>query len=515
MNSRLSMTMRNAFWNYFSMIVSLVIQFVSHTVFVYSLGERYLGVNGLFANILGILSFTELGIGAAINFSLYKPVANGDIEKIKAYMYYYKWAYRIIAVIISVVGLALFPFLDLLVKDPGNIGDIRIYFLIFLFNTVTSYFVSYKFSLVNAEQKNYIYTNINLIMNLTKVIAQIVALLLYSNYLVYLLIGGVVGLVQKIFVSIYFNKMYPYLREKNVDKLSKGERQTFVSKIKALFFHKIGDVCVHQTDNIIVSSFVSIKMVGLISNYNLLINTVSSYINVLFTSVTGSLGNLVATESKDHQYSVFCTYRFVAFWFYGFTGIALLILSSPFITLWLGKNMVVDDLVITLIIINYYMIGHRICLNNIKSAGGVFERDKYVAILQAVVNLVASIGLVHVIGVAGVYVGTIIQGLISTIIKPVVSYKDLFGISSKYYFIDAIKYAAVVILAGALCILLRWLIMPQVTILRFIVLLLCVAVIPNVIFWLFFRKREEYQYIKNIVMNKFLKRFLKKRKTTP
>ncbi|MBE6985061.1 MAG: polysaccharide biosynthesis protein [Ruminococcaceae bacterium] len=506
MQSRLTMTMRNAFWSYFSMIVSLVIQFVSHTVFVYSLGERYLGVNGLFANILGILSFTELGIGTAINFSLYKPVANGDKEKIKAYMHYYKWAYRIIALIITVIGLALFPFLDVLVKDPGDIGDIRVYFLLFLFNTVTSYFVSYKFSLVNAEQKNYIYTNINLIMNFTKVIAQIIALLLFSNYLVYLLIGTFVGLVQKIFVSLYFNKLYPYLKEKNVEKLDKESKKTLVDKIKALFVHKVGDVCVHQTDNIIVSSFISIKMVGLISNYNLLINTVSSYINVLFTSVTGSLGNLVATESKEHQYSVFCTYRFIAFWFYGFTAIALLTLSTPFITLWLGKEMVVDEIVITLIIINYYMIGHRICLNNIKSAGGVFERDKYVALVQAVVNLVFSIGLVYVIGVAGVYVGTIIQGLVSTIIKPIVSYKPLFGISSKYYFIDAVKYAVVVVVAGALCMLLRYVIMPEVTILRFIAIAFIVVVIPNALFWLCFRKRAEYQYVKGVIVNKLFKR---------
>ena len=160
------------------MIVSLVLQFISRTVFIYCLGEAYLGINGLFSNVLGVLSFAELGIGTAINFSLYKPVAEKDIEKIKSYMHYYKWSYRIIALIIAILGIIIIPFLDLLVNLPTKIANIKLFYLVFLFNTVTSYLVSYKFSLVNAEQKNYIYTNINMFFSVTKIIMQIVALLI-------------------------------------------------------------------------------------------------------------------------------------------------------------------------------------------------------------------------------------------------------------------------------------------------------------------------------------------------
>ena len=155
MTSRIKMTAKNAFWSYFSMLVSLVLQFISRTVFIYYLGEGYLGINGLFSNILGVLSFAELGIGTAINFSLYKPVAEKDIKKIKAYMHYYKWAYRMIAGAIAVLGLMLAPFLDLLIKNPGNVGNVHIYYFIYLFNTVTSYLVSYKYSLVT--EKLYLY----------------------------------------------------------------------------------------------------------------------------------------------------------------------------------------------------------------------------------------------------------------------------------------------------------------------------------------------------------------------
>ena len=295
MSSRLKMTARNAFWSYFSMFVSFGLQFISRTVFIYCLGEEYLGINGLFSNVLGVLSFAELGIGTAINFCLYKPVAENNIEKIKSYMWYYKWAYRTIAVIITIIGLALIPFLNVLVKDPGNVGNIVIYYLIYLFNTVTTYFVSYKYSLVNAEQKNYIYTNVNLIISISTIIIQVIALVIWKNFLIYLLVAAIFGVFQKIFICIYFNRLYPYLKEKNIEKLTKQEKSILITKIKALVIHKIGDVSVHQTDNIIVSAFVSTKMVGLLSNYNLFISTVSSCINVLFNSVTGSLGNLVAT----------------------------------------------------------------------------------------------------------------------------------------------------------------------------------------------------------------------------
>lgn len=509
MPSRLKMTARNAFWSYISMIVSLLLQFVSRTVFIYYLGEGYLGINGLFSNILGVLSFAELGIGTAINFSLYKPVAENNTEKIKAYMYFLKWAYRVIALIVTVLGLALIPFLEVLVTDPGNVGNITVYYIIYLFNTVSSYFVSYKYSLVNAEQKNYICTNINLIISATTTVIQIMSLLIWKSFVAYLLVAAILGAFQKIFISKYFDNLYPYLKEKNVQKLTSVEKDTLMTKIKALIIHKIGDVSVHQTDNIIVSTFVSTKTVGLLSNYNLLISTVSSCINVLFNSVTGSLGNMVATESKEYQYAVFKKYRFIGFWFYGFTATALGILMTPFITLWIGGRMVVDTVVVNLLVIDYYMIGQRICLNNIKSAAGIYEPDKYVALLQAIVNLISSIALVKLIGLPGVYVGTLIQGTLSTILKPILSYKVMFGVSSRYYFIDSLKYGSAVIISYVICTIIKKFILSNVTIMRFIWMIPVVVIVPNTVFVLLFHKRPEFRFMvgtaRRIVSQRFRK----------
>lgn len=510
MESRLQKSARNAFWSYISMIISIVLSFVSRTIFVYTLGETYLGVSGLFSNVLGVLSFAELGIGSAFGFSLYKPVAEHDLNKIKSYMHYYKWAYRVIAAVVATIGILIMPLLKYVVNDPGDIGNIYIYYLIYLFNTVSSYFVSYKFSLVNAEQKNYIYTNANMLISFSTTIIQCVSLLVFRNFLVYLLVAAVFGLFQKIFVSIYFDKLYPYLKDTQIEKLTKEERDTLISKVKALIVHKIGEISVHQTDNIVVSAFVSTKMVGLLSNYNLITSTISSCISILFNSVTGSLGNLVAVESKEYQYAVFKKYRFVGFWFYGFTAIAMAILSSPFITLWLGERMVVDQLVINLILINYYMIGHRVCLNNIKSAAGMYEQDKYVALIQAIVNLVVSIVMVKIIGLPGVYIGTIVQGLLSTIIKPIVSYKQLFGLSSKLYFIDSIKYAFAVLIAYFICVMCANYLLSEITIVRFAATMGVVAFFPNVLFVVIFGRTEEFKWIyttlKKIVFGKVVRK---------
>jgi O-antigen/teichoic acid export membrane protein len=500
--SRLKFTAKNIFAGYISSIIALSMGFISRTIFIHVLGITYLGVNGLFINVLGVLSFAELGIGTAMNYSLYKPVAEKDTENIKSLMKFYKTAYRVIALVITIIGLSIVPFLKYIVKDPGNIGDISIYYLIFLFNTVSSYFIIYKFSLVNAEQKNYIFSYINTITSVVTVTIQIISLVIFKSFLVYLLVAAIIGLIQKIFVSIYLNRKYPYLLDKNTKKLTKEELKPIKKNIIALVYHKIGEISVHQTDNIIISAFINITTVGIISNYNLLMVSVSRFITIIFNSAIASLGNLIATEDVARQYYIFKVYRFVAFWLYGFSSIAFYILLSPFITLWIGKEMVISEFVLLLIIINYYMIGHRICINNIKSAGGVFDQDKYVALLCAVVNLIVSIVMVKLIGLPGVYVGTIAQGTLATIIKPIIVYKNIFNIKANDYFIDGFKYAGTVTFAAVICRIIKNAIMYNLTIFNFIIMMVVVTLVPNILFLLFFRKSEEFLYMKNIILSR-------------
>lgn len=506
--SRIDNATRNIKYGYIAKLVQLVLGFISRTVFIYTLGVTFLGVNGLYTNVLGVLSLAELGIGSAMNYSLYKPVATGDLEKIKSLMNLYKRAYRVIALVVSVMGLLLVPFLKYIIKDPGSISidDLTTFYLIFLFNTVSTYFVAYKYSLVNAEQKNYIQTNIQAITTLITVIVQIIILVVFKDFLLYLLIGAIIGLIQKIGVNMYLNRLYPYLLDKNVKELSQEEKAPIKKNIKALILQRIGTISVHQTDNIIISSFVNITTVGLISNYNLIITSVSGFINILFTSLIPGFGNLIATENKEKQYFIFKVSRFLVFLMYGFASIAFLILLTPFIQLWIGKDMVIGSTVIYLIIINYYFMGHRLIIAHFYSAAGIFDKVKYIAIIQAVVNLVISIVMVQKIGLEGVFIGTICSGLVSTIATPIIVYRSIFNRSALEYYKDSIIYLLTIGIALTALELIKYKIFIENSIMSFITLMIFVTVVPNIVFYIFFRKREEFHYLYNLLSRKLHRR---------
>ena len=278
---RIKYAARNILFGYLSNIITGVMGIALQKIFIIKLGETLLGVNSTYSSVLSVLSLAELGIGTAINFSLYAPVARKDKEKIKSYMQFYKKAYRTIAFVVAVVGVALVPFLKYIIKDPVGIDnqqDLINFYLIFLFNTVSSYFVAYKYSLPNAEQKNYIQSNILTITKIITVLIQIIILLTTSNFYLYLLSAAIIELVQKIFANAYLNYKYPFLKEKNVRKLTKEETDDIKRKTGALVCHKVGDAARLQTDTIIISSFINVTMSGFVDNYNKVINLVANFV---------------------------------------------------------------------------------------------------------------------------------------------------------------------------------------------------------------------------------------------
>lgn len=493
--TRSSYAIKNVILGYVCTFFMDLLAFANRTVLVWVLGKNYVGINGLFTDVLGILSFAELGIGTALNFSLYKPVAQGDNEKIKSLMRLYKTAYRLIAFVIAIIGLLTLPFLSFVVKDPGNIGDIHVYYLIFLFNTVTSYFVSYKYSLVNARQENYLFSIINMTTKAVSLCVQLIAVFLFSNYLWYLMAGAVVDLIQKIWIAKYLDHRYPILCEKNVQILEKNEKKKIWKNVRALIWHKIGDVSVHQTDNVIVSAFIDIATVGKVTYYNMFIQTANQLLSVAMNAVVGGLGNAISSESVEKRYELFRAYRFVAFWLYGYVSIGMYFMLSKLIRLLVGEDMLLSNLVLFLILLNFYMMGNRIALNNMKVAGGVFQQDKFVALLQAVVNLVVSIVMVKIIGLPGVYVGTLIQGTLSTIIKPIITYKEMFHTSAIEYFTSGTKYIGSIFIAGCFCWNMDRFLFTGNKFLTFILEIIFISVFVNGVFWLCFRKTREFQYI--------------------
>lgn len=506
---RIQQAKKNIAFGFVSNFVILFMNFLQRTIFILILGQTLTGVNSLFSGILSMLSMAELGIGSALNYSLYKPVANKDYEKIKSYMLFYKKAYRVIAAVITIIGLALTPFLKYLVKNPGDntIQELTVYYLIFLFNTVSTYFVAYKYSLVNAEQRNYIQTNITTITKIVTVIVQIVVLLLTRNFLIYLLAQAAVELLQKIFVSRYLNRLYPYLCEKKVQKLEKEETAVIITKTKALMCHKIGDVARLQTDSIIISSFIDVGVNGIVDNYNYVITYVANFVNIIFNSVLSGFGNLVATESKEKQYEVFKVYRFFACWLYGFATVGFWYLLTPLIgNLWLNDEWVIGQGIVTLILIDFYFKGGRVVLANFKIAAGVFEKDRYLALIQGGVNLVLSIGLVQVIGLSGIYVGTVVSGLMANVIQPLIVYHDCFECKAISYFTDSLKYLCIIVGITLLLLPVKAAILQEVTFLRFLGMTVVITLVYNGVFWLAFGRSGEFRYLFQVVAGKFVKK---------
>ena len=495
---RIKSATRNIAFGFIGQAATLILSFALRTIFIIHLSEDLLGVNSMYSNILSLLNMAELGIGTALNFSLYGPVARGEKEKIKSYMQLYRKAYRVIATVVAVVGLLLVPFLKYLAKNPGDVSerDLTLYYLIFLFNTVSSYFVAYKYSLVNAEQKNYIQTNILTITKIVTVSIQIAVVVITENFYLFLLTDAAVQLVQKIFVSIYLDKKYPLLKEKNIEPLAKAESDEVWNKTKALVFHKVGDVARLQTDAIIITSFIQVKMAGYVDNYNLVLNSVSNFVNIIFNSVISSFGNLIATESKQKQYEMFKVYRFFASWIYGYSCVGFMILLTPLIRIWIGDKWVLVPAAVYCILTDYYFKGDRIVLSNYKTAAGVFEQDKYLALIQGAVNLVLSIALVQTpLGIVGIYIGTIVSGLIANITKPIIIYRACFDMDASSYFIDSFKYIASLLFVLLSCHFISLKVLSNLNIFTFLIMAVIITIVFNGVYFILYGRSEEFKYL--------------------
>lgn len=490
---------KNIAFSYISNFVSILASFVLRTIFIKIFSSDYLGVNSLFTDVLNVLSFAELGIGNVMNFALYKPVAEDDKEKIKSLMAFYKKAYYTIAVIIAVLGLILLPFIESIINNPNNIQHIKLYYLIFLYNTVITYFVSYKHSIVNAEQKNYVISVINSISTIFTYVIQAIALIIFREYIVYLLSASIALTIKLFIESRYLDKKYPILKEKDVKELDDKELKSINRNVRGLVIHKLSDIIINQTDTILISMFSNLSVLGLISNYKVIMNSISGYISTLFNSTVSTLGNIVAVETKDRQLKLFNVYNFINFWIYGFSSLAFLFLLKPTIVILWGMENTINQSFIFFICLNYYLAGQLMAYCNFKAANGSFVDDRYVVLGLSIVNLITSIILAKTIGIIGIYVGTTITYVLALSIRPYISYENFTVGKLSTFYINLIKYLISVAIAGGILYLLMNVLNLSYGIVGYIIRILIVAIVPNLIFFVLYRGTEEFKYVWEIV----------------
>ena len=487
-------TINNILMNFLNNIVLNILRFVSRIIFVKVISEIYLGVNGLLSNVLGLLALSELGIGTAIGFSLYKPLAEKDEKKISSLMKFYKKAYRIIFFVVLILGIVLLPFLPYLIKEgTEGIDHLNVIYLIFLANMAIGYLFSYKRTLITADQKNYKITPFIILYNFIMTVLQIIVLLLFKNYIIYLLMQTLCIILENITVNHYINKNYPLLKDiDKADKLDDKELHSIKKNIEALMLHKVGSYVVTSTDNIIITKYIGIVITGIYSNYSLIINMISTFIFTLINNTVASFGNLVASEKPEKRYKVFKESNLICYILYGISAICLVNLLNPFIGYVFGDKFVIAKYVVYILVINFYLTGITIICSMVQTASGLYRKDKYVPLIQSVVNLGVSIYLAKRIGLAGVFIGTIVSSILPFIFKPCIIYKHVFETSVAKYFVNFIKQA--IIILGAYFISDYLISLFNVGILLEILIRLIISVIvPGLLIFIFYKNSDEYK----------------------
>ena len=494
---------RNFVFNVIKMALQLLLQFVLRTVLIYVLGKEYIGLNGLFTNILGLLNLVELGIGGAIVFSLYKPIAEKNDEKIKALVALYKKFYAIIAFVVLGLGLVAMLFLPYLIQGeaPANV-NIYIVYAVYLFNTFVSYFAAHKRSLIFANQRNDIESKIRIVCISALNVLQIVLLLVFKNYYYYIILMPIFTLIESILIKIEADKHFP-IDLKNAGKLDDETKSELKKKIYAMSLHQLASALVLSTDNILISAIFGLSAVGVYSNYLLIITSIISIIGLITTSLQASVGNMIATTNPDYVFEKYKMLNLLFTWFIGFCSICFLCLFQPFILLWTkDSGYLFEFIVVVALVVSFYLKESLGLTVMFKTTAQLVWHDRFSPLVQGITNIVCSILFAYIFGIVGIFMGTIVSTLVAPFWwAPRTLYKHYFNKGLKNYWCSYLLITAfsavVAVVMYILCDLmpagLGW----------FVVRVVACVLIPNLLFLLSFR---------NIGIIEFAKEYLWRRR---
>lgn len=403
-------SLRNSVFAFFGQIITILLGFVVRWVFIHKLGQDYLGVNSVMESMLMLLSMTELGIGTSVAFALYKPIDDDDKPRIGALMTFYRKTYHVIGILTLIVGPMLIPFMKFFTKEAADIDGITLIYILFLLNTVLSYFFAYKRTLINAYQQSYINSLSEDIFAVIKYILQIVVLLAYRSYIGYIVINIVCSVLTNMVISFVCDKKYPFLRQYRHEKLTTEDKAGLKESIISLMYQKVGAKLVTGTDNLMIS-YAKLSLMGIYSNYSMVVSIVSRVVYNVMRSVIGSVGNLMVQEDKELKYKVYEEFVFATFAFYFFISIGFSACLERFIALWAGDDWVLSPLVTFVVVLNFFLMGMRQPNVVVIEAAGLFNKMRMKAVGEVVVNLVVSFLflIVFEMGIYGVLFGTTVS----------------------------------------------------------------------------------------------------------
>lgn len=393
---------------------ALLLSFVSRSVFVMVLSSEYLGINGLFSNILTVLSFAELGIGEALSYAMYQPAKEGNREKLCQLMRLYKTAYRGIALFVTVVGVIASFFLDYLVAEKPNIPEnFQLIFWLFLFNNVCSYLLAYKQSILLVEQKKYIVLYIQQGTKVAQLLLQMAILFFAHSYYGFLLVQVICTLLTNVFISLYVKKAYPWLNDRSVQApLPQEEQHKIVKDVKALAISKVAGIVSNGSDNIVIAKILGLTSVGVVSNYTLVINSFSSILWGTLSGVTGSMGNFNVNASVEKRCAIFEELYLIVYWIFCLCCTCLIVLLNPFVEIWVGTSYQTDLPIVVALVLIAYVSGMNFPVYTFRVTCGLFDEMKYPYFWSGIANVALSVVLALKMGLFGVYIATVITRLL-------------------------------------------------------------------------------------------------------
>ena len=402
---------RNIIFGIILQIFQLLCPFIIRTVMINFLGVEYLGLNSLFVSILQVLNLAELGVGTAMVYSMYEPIAKDNQKKICALMKLYRFYYRLIGIVVATLGLILFPFIPKLIK--GNVPqDVSVYilYLLHLATTVLSYWLfSYKNCLLAAHQRVDISSKISLIIYIIQYGFQFMALCLFRNYYLFLIIALFSQVLNNIITAIIVTKMYPDY--KPIGNLESGDIKDINAKIRDLFTGKIGGVIVNSADTIVISAYLGLTILAIYQNYFYILTALITTFSIIFKACMAGIGNSIIIETKAKNYRDLRKFTFIVVWISGFCTCSLLCLFQPFMRIWVGKEYMFEFSAVICFCIYFFIYEINQLFNLYKDSAGLWHEDRFRPLVTALSNLTMNLIMVQFWGIYGVLLSTVLSTL--------------------------------------------------------------------------------------------------------
>lgn len=503
--NRSKLSIKNATFGLLSQALILIGQFIVQTIFIKKLSVSYLGANGLFTNLISFLSFAELGIGSAITFSLYKPIAEKNYKKINGIMILFRKIYQTIGIFILITGIGVSFFINSLVKSGQSIPNLQFLFILYLLGTVISYFFTYTRTLLIANQVGYIDSINQLVFKGLQYTIQIFFLIIIAKYSIYLIISIFVNLLSNLSITNQAYKKFPYLTLSGKDKVDPNTLNEMKHNIFGTISNKIGEIVVFGTDNILISKFIGLSTVGIYSNYTLIINGLTSVLNQGFNAVIASLGSLGVYSSKERQESILYDYLYIVSLITYVVSSTFFTLVQPFISFWFGEKIIFANWIVLLIVINFIFTQIRQATLGFISALGLFWPMRYKSLIEALVNLAMSLLFIWKfnMGVSGVLIGTLCSTIFINIWwEPLVLFRYGFKKHPLKYFGKYFKYMFVILITQVFIYKYNYILRAS-SLLEFVLLGIIFCFLYMVIFVIIFLRTEENLYFFKKIIKKF------------